>query len=187
MGAFDFFCQTRFSNDLINRSRGRLYRMALAWSGEHATADDLVQEALTKALQNRAQLRDQDKLNAWLFRILANCWREHLRRRRTDVPFEDDHVVNWHCPEKEHQERQLVARVRGGIGGLPPRDRQVLTLVDLEEMSYAETAEVLEVPIGTVMSRLSRARARLRAALGDLDGTRAGTARASPKHLRIVK
>lgn len=187
MGVFELFCRGRQSTAQIERHRGRLFRMALAWSGDHALADDLVQETLVKALQKRGQLRDPDKMNAWLFSILSNCWREHLRRQRPTVPLEDDQSVTWHCPERQHQEQQLVDRVRDGIAGLSPNDRQVLTLVDLEGMSYAETAEALEVPIGTVMSRLSRARIKLRSALGDMDGVRATHARRAPAHLRVVK
>jgi RNA polymerase sigma-70 factor (ECF subfamily) len=143
-------------------------------------------------LHRRGQLRDQDKLNAWLFRILANCWREHLRRQHPTVPLEEEQSVTWQCPEREQQEYELVARVRRGIKALAPNSRQVLTLVDLEGLSYAETAEVLEVPIGTVMSRLSRARAQLRTALGDIDGTQDKNARRppahlGPPHLRVVK
>jgi RNA polymerase sigma-70 factor (ECF subfamily) len=161
--------------------------MALAWSGDHALADDLVQETLFKALQKRDQLREQDKMNAWLFSILSNCWREHLRRQRPTVPIEENQSVTWRCPERQHQEQQLVAWVRQGIAGLAPNDRQVLTLVDLEGMSYAETAEVLEVPIGTVMSRLSRARIKLRSMLGDMEGG-GGTSRGrTPAHLRVIK
>lgn len=161
--------------------------MALAWTGDHATADDLVQETLMKALQKRTQLRERDKLNAWLFRILANCWREQLRSERPHLPLEDDQVVTWRCPEKDHQEQEIVARVRQGIARLAPNYRQALTLVDLEGMSYAEAADVLEVPIGTVMSRLSRARGQLRSLLGDMDGARSAAARRAAANLRIAK
>lgn len=184
MGIIDRLCHERQFRDGLGKYRTRLYRMAFAWSGDHTTAEDLVQEALARALHNRHQLRDIEKLASWLFSILANCWREHLRRQRPGVPLEDDHAIDWQCPECQQLQADVVSRVRAEIGRLPPGQRQVLTLVDLEGMSYAETAEVAGVPIGTVMSRLSRARSSLRAALADLQHREP---QVSKRHLTVVK
>ena len=118
---------------------------------------------MARALQNQHQLRAKEKLNAWIFTILSNCWREHLRRKRPHVEFEESvHLGEGRSIEEDHQHNDLVELLRTQVALLSDMQRQVLTLVDLEEFSYAETVDILEVPIGTVMSRLHRARAQLR-------------------------
>lgn len=168
MGVLDVFCGNRQLRRALGESRQRLYRMALAWTRDPALADDLAQEAMTRGLKNAQQLRDPERLNAWLFRILSNCWHEHLRRQRPGVSLEDIELVDSHTPERSQQQQDIVSRVQSEIGRLPLGQRQVITLVDIEGLTYAETAEALEVPVGTVMSRLSRARNNLRDALGDM-------------------
>lgn len=149
----------------IEASRTGLYRVAYLWCHDGALADDLTQETLAKALARSGQLRDPERLRPWLYGILTNCWRDHLRSHR---PTEDIDAIDEHWlavePDTEEQASrlQVVARVRAAVQRLPSGQREVLALVDLEECSYAEAAEVLSVPIGTVMSRLSRARASLR-------------------------
>jgi len=152
----------------VAESRLRLYRMAYAWCRDPVLADDLVQECLVKALSSRARLQDPQRLNAWLFRILSNCWHDHLRRRPEPEPLDDDHGIDEHTPEDSHSTGELVAKVRAAVARLPPGQRQVVTLVDLEGFSYAEVAEMAEIPVGTVMSRLSRARAAMRETLAEL-------------------
>ncbi|MCS6786665.1 MAG: RNA polymerase sigma factor [Thiobacillaceae bacterium] len=145
--------------------RPRLYRLAYAWCHDPHLADDLAQEALTRALAHGDQLKDAGRLSAWLFAILNNCWRDHLRARRDccDVDTLDELIDEAQPgPEGAYASRQAADRVRAAIGSLPLAQRQVLTLVDLEGLSYAETAGVLGVPVGTVMSRLARARESLR-------------------------
>jgi RNA polymerase sigma-70 factor, ECF subfamily len=149
----------------VEESRIRLYRLALSWCGDEMLADDLTQEALARGLRKQHQLRDAERLDAWLFAILHNCWREHLRRLRPQVPLDDVLFVCDRCPESEQAQDQIVAQVRQAVAALPMGQREVVTLVDLEGLSYAEVAEVLGIPIGTVMSRLSRARGALREAL----------------------
>jgi len=168
MGVFDFICKNRQFRQALGDSRQRLYRMALAWTRDPALADDLTQEAMTRGLKNAQQLRDPERMNAWMFRILSNCWHEHLRRQKPGVPLDDIELVDSHTPEREQQQQNIVSRVQAEIARLPVGQRQVVTLVDIEGLSYAETAEALEVPVGTVMSRLNRARTNLREALGDM-------------------
>ena len=184
MRIVDFFCHGRRLRQSLEGSRRRLYRMALAWCGDEALADDLVQETLERALRNQHQLKDPDKLDSWMFSILANCWREHLRRLRPSEPLNEEALVERQGPERLHQRLDTISRVRDEIARLPSGQRQTLSLVDLEGFSYAETAEILEVPIGTVMSRLSRARGALRAQLRDLHEP---VAAASPPRLQRVK
>lgn len=145
--------------------RPRLHRLAFSWCHDDALADDLAQEALVKALARVEQLRDEQALESWLFSILNNAWRDHLRARRefVDLATLDELVLpDEEGPEQRFASRQAVHRVRRAIAALPLGQRQVVTLVDIEECSYAEVARALEVPVGTVMSRLSRARQALR-------------------------
>lgn len=152
----------------LEAMRPRLYRLAYAWCHDANLADDLAQETLAKALGRMDQLRDVAILESWLFAILNNGWRDHLRARREHVDVEElDEMVLAHDdgPEHLYARRQATLRVRSAIATLPMAQRQVLTLVDIEECSYAQVAQVLGVPVGTVMSRLSRARQALRTAL----------------------
>lgn len=152
----------------VEANRHRLYRVAFSWCHDAALADDLVQDALSKALRSAAQLRSVDSVVPWLFAILSNCWRDHLRRRRdgedidaideADLPLRDS-------AEDDCARAQVAGRVRSAVAALPVGQREVVTLVDLEEFSYAEVAAILSIPVGTVMSRLSRARSALREAL----------------------
>jgi RNA polymerase sigma-70 factor (ECF subfamily) len=152
----------------LEAMRPRLYRLAYAWCHDASLADDLAQEALAKAMARQDQLREEAALEGWLFSILNNCWRDHLRNRRDFADIEDvDEVVLSHddSPEKLYASRQATRRVRRAIASLPMAQRQVVTLVDIEECSYAEVAAILAVPVGTVMSRLARARQALKATL----------------------
>ena len=149
----------------LEELRPRLYRLAYSWCHDAALADDLAQEALIKALARSEQLRDAQALESWLFSILNNCWRDHLRGRRefADIADIDEAIVDEALsPEQRYASRQTVQRVRLAIAGLPIGQRQVITLVDIEECSYAAVAAILDLPVGTVMSRLARARQALR-------------------------
>lgn len=166
MGISELFCRGGRFKRAVEECRPRMFRMALAWCGQRDLADDLCQEALARALMKQHQLRSLEKFDAWIFTILSNCWREHLRRKRPHTEFEEtEHADQGISVEDDCQRNGLVEHLRHEVARLPPLQRQVLTLIDLEELSYAETAEILEVPMGTVMSRLHRARAQLRAQL----------------------
>lgn len=154
----------------VQRLRPSLYRVAYGWCRDAQLADDLAQQAVEKALRNAAQARDPASLKGWLYRILANCLRDHFRALR---PHEDlDALAETIAdagtgPEDACARNQLGRRVRVAVGRLPLAQRQVVILVDLEECSYAEVAQALGIPVGTVMSRLCRARRALRDTLID--------------------
>jgi RNA polymerase sigma-70 factor (ECF subfamily) len=180
MKILSLFCRTDSFQEQLEQIRPRLYRMAFSWSHNAALADDLVQDTLAKAFKNANQLRDPALFNGWLFSILANCWRDHFRRHREmeDIDEFDDieklgecGCVNVITPEHEHEQSQIVSCVRDAVARLPVGQRQVLMLVDLEEFSYTEVASVLAIPIGTVMSRLCRARQALKTLLKELAPT----------------
>ena len=151
----------------IEASRGRLYRMAFAWCHDAVLADDLAQEALAHGLARIEQLREEERLMSWLFAILNRCWIDYLRVKRDDL--DDEMLAELPSPlpgPDSHAELQeTVSRVRAAVAALTVGLCQVVTLVYLEGCTYAEVAQALAIPIGTVMSRLCRARAALRALL----------------------
>lgn len=157
----------RFGQKLLQH-RAKLHRMAVAWCGDTVLADDLVQETLTRALENHTQLRDEERLDAWLYRILHNGWMEHLRTRKPWLNIDDVELPCTSCPEQQVADDQLAEQVRAAIATLPISHRQIMTLVDLEGCSYAQVAAILDIPPGTVMSRLSRARQLLKTRLQTL-------------------
>ena len=145
--------------------RDHLYRVAFSWCGEAMVADDLVQEALSIGLQRASQLRDPKCLNGWLYSIMSNCWKQHLRRKPVDIELQDSHVITESNPETTNEEHEIVEHVRNAILRLPEAQRQTITLVDIAGFSYAETATILSIPTGTVMSRLHTARNTLQGVL----------------------
>jgi RNA polymerase sigma factor (sigma-70 family) len=139
----------------------RLRRYARALVGDRMTADDLVQDTLERAWAKLHLYRRGTDLRAWLFTVMHNVHVNRIRATRAVDPLEDD------MPELAQPQREpdalLVRDLDRAIGRLPADQRAVLLLVTLEEMSYEEVARTLGIPIGTVMSRLSRAREKLRA------------------------
>jgi RNA polymerase sigma-70 factor (ECF subfamily) len=147
----------------------RLYRYAFSLSREEETARELVQLTALKALSARSVPRDEPAYRAWLFRILRNAFFDRLRRDRRsaeifgDMPAEPAPMEYWGGDERLIN----AASVRIAFGQLSAGHRDILALVDLAGFSYREAAEVLDVPVGTVMSRVSRARDKLLEALGE--------------------
>jgi len=158
MDFLDFFLRSREAQRALEQARARLYRVAYSWCHSAALADDLVQETLTKALRKSAQLRDPKARDAWLFTILANCYRDHFRKQRDMDDIDEIEISHETTPESETSSAEIVSLVRAAIAQLPQGQRQVVTLVDLEGFSYVEVSQILDVPIGTIMSRLCRAR-----------------------------
>lgn len=143
-------------------ARPRLYRTALVWTENRELAEDLVQETVSNGLKKAKQLRKIDALEAWLFRILTNNWRDYLRRNLATECIDNHEICTHLTPETESSRREVVEMVRVAVNRLPQGFRQTLTLVDLEGFSYLETSQILGIPVGTVMSRISRARSLLR-------------------------
>ena len=138
----------------------RLRRYARALVGDRASADDLVQDTLERAWAKLHLYRRGTDLRAWLFTVMHNVHVNRVRAMRLSDPLEEE------LPELAQRGTQpdalLVRDLDRGIARLPADQRAVLLLVTLEEMSYEEVARTLGIPIGTVMSRLSRAREKLR-------------------------
>lgn len=122
-----------------------------------------------KALKNHHQLRDFEVIDAWLFRILLNTWHDACRNKQDHIEFIETDYYNNVTPEQEQQRNGVVIRVRKAVAELRIEYREIITLIDLEEFSYKEVAEILQIPIGTVMSRLCRARRQLKESLGEME------------------
>jgi RNA polymerase sigma factor (sigma-70 family) len=148
----------------------RLRRYARALVGERAAADDLVQDTLERAWSKLHLYRRGTDLRAWLFTVMHNVHVNRLRAARPTDPLEDE------MPELAQRATQgdslMVRDLERAVAALPVAQRQVLLLVALEDLSYEETARVLEIPIGTVMSRLARAREKLRLLMQGKGGTK---------------
>ena len=142
----------------------RLRRFALVLCRSQSLADDLVQGACERALANAGSWTPGTKFDAWMFRILRNHWIDHLRRMRTEGMVEDVSMQTQligDAGEGPILSRLVLSEVQRAIDNLPQEQQEVLVLVCAEDLSYREASEVLGVPIGTVMSRLARARKRL--------------------------
>jgi RNA polymerase sigma-70 factor, ECF subfamily len=145
----------------------RLRRYARALINNRELADDLVQDTLERALGRTELFRSGTDLRAWLFTIMHNIFVNQVRKsvsRGTHVSVDDENVPETEYAIPATQTGTLEVRdLDYALQRLPAEQREVVLLVGLEEMSYADVALALDVPIGTVMSRLSRGRERLRA------------------------
>jgi RNA polymerase sigma-70 factor (ECF subfamily) len=152
-----------------------LRRFARSLVGYAQDADDLVQAACEKALRNAEKFQAGTRMDSWMFRIIQNLWlddRRRVRTRGTVVDPDDAHLSDEGKAAQLPEDRMMLAKVRGAMATLPEGQREVLSLIAIEGLSYKETAEVLDLPVGTVMSRLSRARAALLPKLGLSEGHR---------------
>lgn len=143
-----------------------LRRYAWALVRRSDEADDLVQDCLERAIARAGTFRAEGEMRAWLFSILHNLFVSERRRaaRRRSIPLEEAPEV---AVAGGQDDAVRMREVLAAIETLPDEQRSVLLLVGVEDLSYDETARVLDVPVGTVMSRLSRGRERLRQALED--------------------
>ena len=151
----------------LEAGRNRLYRMAYAWSHNPAVAEDVVQETMIKALNSVDKVKNIEALDGWLFRILSNCFIDYCRKQHEEIIIDDAKMVEQKTPEVVHSQNEMLAEVRSAIENLPFKHRQVLTLIDIENFSYSEVAEIVDVPLGTIMSRLNRARQSLKQSLNE--------------------
>lgn len=153
----------------------RLRRFALSLTGSAQNADDLVQAACEKALRNAAQFVPGTRMDSWMYRIVQTQWLDERRRttrRGTAIDPEDAHLSDDGKAANLPEDRLMLARARAAMAELPEGQREVLALVAIEGLSYREAAETLAVPVGTVMSRLARAREALLPKLGLSPGRR---------------
>ena len=140
----------------------RLYGYALSLTRDHHRAEDLVQECALRAMTARNTPRDEPAYRAWLFRIIRNLFLDGIRHQKVAEPVAEEEISASETEFWQGEERFIsVLTVRLEIEKLPQEKREIITLIDFVGLSYAETAELLHVPVGTVMSRISRARRML--------------------------
>lgn len=151
----------------------RLRRFALGLTGARDSADDLVQAGCLRALERWHQWEPGTSLHSWMFRILQTVWLDQKRREARRPTVSDDDAIArlaGEDGERSQEARDDMRAVRREIARLPEEQRVVLLLVTVEGLSYRQAAGTLGVPVGTVMSRLARARKRISSRLesGDL-------------------
>ena len=146
----------------------RLRRFASVLTRSHDDAEDVVQAAVERALRHADSWQQGTRLDIWLYRIMQNLWRDELRAHRRRAEPLDSHADIAGADGRDVTMRHIQSNeARQALDDLPEEQSVVIALVVLEGMSYQQTADILEVPVGTVMSRLARARARLAASLGE--------------------
>lgn len=154
-----------------------LRRYARALTRDLDRADDLVQDCLERALARRGLFRPKGPIRAWLFTILLNVHRNNLRSARRRGEVVDIETIAEPSQPAPQPAYVALAELARAIGALPLDQKEALLLVTLEGLSYAEAASILNIPLGTLMSRLGRARATLKTVTGGH----------SEPHLRTVK
>ena len=163
----------RFGDQLI-AVLPRLRRFARGLTGSPVEADDLVQAACERALARQHQFQEGTRFDSWMFRIVQTIWIDQIRAR--DVRKEDGDVAEDRLgsdePVRRVEARLALAEVRRAVERLPPDQRAALLLVTVDGLSYKEAAAVADVPVGTIMSRLARARMALQTQLETGGGMR---------------
>ena len=150
----------------------RLRRFARVITRNVQDADDLVQTAVEKALVHADQWRPESRLDSWMFKIMKNTWIDEIRARRRRERHYAPAEAGEHVGDASAAALATALSVQAAMERLPDDQRIVVALVLVEGLSYREAAIVLEVPIGTVTSRLARAREALADMLGDAEVTR---------------
>jgi RNA polymerase sigma-70 factor (ECF subfamily) len=162
-------------NRLVVLYQDRIYNLALRLLGDEDSAADITQDAFLSAYRNLANFH-HGLFRAWLYRIATNACYDELRRRKRrpviSLEYEDeaeerllepyDIEDDNKSPEKEYEQHELAQTIQHALNRLNPDQRAVVVLIDLQEFDYQEAAQILGVPIGTIKSRLVRARLQLR-------------------------
>lgn len=163
----------RLFRDLVQEHSARLQRFIIKHIGNTSEAEDLAQQAFMEAARSYQTFRGESQLSTWLYGIALNLIRNHLSRapeRRYDFVGDsslEDLAAESTSPEDAVAQTQTMRLLQDSLEELPESMRSILLLVGLDNLSYEEAAALLSVPIGTVRSRLSRARAALRERLQD--------------------
>jgi RNA polymerase sigma-70 factor (ECF subfamily) len=177
-----FFGKSQRFKLLLNKHWEQMYRVSFSWCHDPELSADLVQESIEAALINQYKITDAEHLKKWLFTVLVNKWRDHCRKYRHHSDIDDVVLAHENTPETEHQNNESIKHLYKAMSLISVEQREVLSLVALEGFSYEEVASILDIPAGTVMSRLCRARKQLRELLNDTDELTT-----SETHIRRIK
>ncbi|MFA5487789.1 MAG: RNA polymerase sigma factor [Candidimonas sp.] len=159
--------------ELVEQHSSRLYRFIIKHIGNSTDAQDLTQQTFVEAVQSYRKFRGESQLSTWLYGIALNLVRNHLSRspeRRYEFlndEFLDGEMTSLPTPDAQTEQNQAMAALRSALDELPAHMRDLLLLVGTDDISYEEAATMLMVPVGTVRSRLSRARSALKGKLRD--------------------
>lgn len=172
--------KTLFTAEILKHADG-LKRFAVSLCHNEHNAEDLVSEAVLKAYENFSALKDHSKLKAWLYKILYNqfvsAYRKRNRMKEVNITgagddtfslFEKLSATGIEDPENNFLQKLTAASIQAAIEELPLHFKQALVLSDMEQFSYQEISKILEIPVGTVRSRISRARKLLEKSLWQL-------------------
>ncbi len=155
--------------EIVQRYQSRVFALIYGIVRDRHEVEDVAQEVFLKVYQRIASFDGRSKFYTWLYRVAANAAKDHVKKRsrRPAVALEDDAVLPdpAHGPAHQAQRKEKRRIVRQAIADLPANYREVLTLRELEQLSYKEIADILDLSIGTVESRLHRARAQLKRSL----------------------
>jgi RNA polymerase sigma-70 factor (ECF subfamily) len=160
--------QETLFKELMQEHQKRLYRFVIRYIDQPDDAADITQQAFVEAARTIRCFRGESKLSTWLYGIAMNMVRNYLSRSPHRLyRFESDEILGGLActepdPSDSFEQRELLALVDGAFSGLPAEMREVLSLVAIDEISYQDAAEILAIPLGTVRSRVSRARTVLR-------------------------
>ncbi len=167
-------CDSSYEDVAVTENMDALYGYAMMLTRNRSEAEDLVQETCVRAIRAIRYLRADSNVKSWMLTILRNTWLNQLRKQRTTpnlIELDADEITTNVVVEPSKGPHALYVskleseQVREAIQQLPMDFREVILLREYEELSYQEIAHVLDCPVGTVMSRLARARAKLRALL----------------------
>ncbi|MCS6777249.1 MAG: sigma-70 family RNA polymerase sigma factor [Chloroherpetonaceae bacterium] len=156
---------------LLDAYETRIYRLAMRFTGNETDAEDLTQEIFLAVYHGLTRFRGDSAPGTWIYRVAMNHCLEFRRKRRPEqVPLEEEIALtstDWReDPLRSVEQRELAARVESALNRLSPAQRDVVVLHELQGLTYQEVATVLDVPVGTVKSRLANAFRRLRDLLG---------------------
>ena len=171
-------------DEIVDRFKAPLYNFIYRMIGNAATSEDLLQETFIRLWVNKDRYREIARFSTWLYTVAANLARSELRRRKirrwfplssgggygsdSDEEKTFDLADESADPERDYERRNIVRRVKEEIQKIPPVFREVIILRDLQELSYEEISLILKIPLGTVKSRINRARLQLQKKLKDL-------------------
>lgn len=160
-GDMDFF------PELVTAYQNRIYAMAYRFSAEDA--EDIAQEIFIAVYRNISRFEGRSKLSTWIYRIATNTAINQLRRKKPTVPFEPDMLASGASPPADADivQRSQEEEFRAVIGRLSPRYQEVIELYYFQELNYQNIADILQVPVRTVETRLYRARSKLKELLSE--------------------